>query len=155
MAGVVYWVQSEKGVIGTARTAGFSAVACGILERNIWHNPSLRADASIGPYKWGLGLQQEIYVPTRRGEGTHLQPKSRTCGSVGPRNAPAGAAPYGYFVGWQHVIKCSVGNGLDRSEPLEFKFILWAIQHASWNGQDRSLRIDLLCIMDNNTFPYP
>ena len=39
----------------------------------------MRADASIGPYKWGLGLQQEIYVPTRRGEGTHLQPKSRTC----------------------------------------------------------------------------
>ena len=34
---------------------------------------------------------------------------------VGLRNAPAGAAPYGYFVGWQHVIKCSVGNGLDRS----------------------------------------
>jgi len=34
----------------------------------------MRADASIGPYKWGLGLQQEIYVPTRRGEGTHLQP---------------------------------------------------------------------------------
>ena len=57
------------------------------------------ADASIGPYKWGLGLQQEIYVPTRRGEGTHLQPKRRTCGSVGLRNAPAGAAPYGYFVG--------------------------------------------------------
>ena len=74
--------------------------------------------ASIGPYKWGLGLQQEIYVPTRRGKGTHLQPKNRTCGSVGLRNAPVGAAPYGYFVGWQHVIKCSVGYGLDRSECL-------------------------------------
>lgn len=75
------------------------------------------AVASIGPCKWFAAFGITSKVSPRRGESTHLRPKSRLT-AVGLRNAPAGAAPYGYFVRWQHVIKCSVGNGLDRSEAL-------------------------------------
>ncbi len=83
----------------------------------------MRDDASIVPYKWLVSLWQMNIVHwgkvfLRRGEGTHLRPKSRTCGPVGLRNAPAGAAPYRILIGWQRTIKCSVGNGLDRSETL-------------------------------------
>ena len=53
-------------------------------------------------------------VSPRQDEGIHLRPKSRLT-AVGLRNAPAGAAPYGCFAGWQLITKQSVGNGLDRS----------------------------------------
>ena len=53
-----------------------------------------RDDASIVPYKYSIGPQRMIYVSPRRDEGI---------------------APYRTFIRWQHMINCSVGNGLDRS----------------------------------------
>ena len=51
------------------------------------------AVASIGPCKWFAAFGITSKVPPRRGESTHLRPKSRLT-AVGLRNAPAGAAPY-------------------------------------------------------------
>ena len=53
----------------------------------------MRADASIGPCKWFAAFGITSKVSPRRGEGTHLRPKSRLT-AVGLRNASAGAAPY-------------------------------------------------------------
>ena len=57
----------------------------------------MRDDASIVPYKWFLvccGFVIGNIAKLRRGEG--IPPDST-------------------FIGRQHIIKCSVGNGLDRS----------------------------------------
>ena len=35
-----------------------------------------------------------------------------------PGRRDEGIPPYRYFIGWQRIIKSSVGNGLDRSETL-------------------------------------
>ena len=51
------------------------------------------AVASIGPCKWFAAFGITSKVSPRRGESTHLRPKSRLT-AVGLRNAPAGAAPY-------------------------------------------------------------
>ena len=51
------------------------------------------AVASIGPCKWFAAVGITSKVSPRRGESTHLRPKSRLT-AVGLRNAPAGAAPY-------------------------------------------------------------
>ena len=48
---------------------------------------------------WGMKFCCGIYGrgSPRRGEGTHLRPKSHLT-AVGLRNAPAGAAPYGMIL---------------------------------------------------------
>ena len=55
--------------------------------------PVMLAVASIGPCKWFAAFGITSKVSPRRGESTHLRPKSRLT-AVGLRNAPAGAAPY-------------------------------------------------------------
>ena len=54
----------------------------------------MRDDASIVPYKWFASFAAISKVSPRQDEGT---------------------PPYSTFIGRQHIIKCSVGNGLDRS----------------------------------------
>ena len=69
----------------------------------------MRDDASIVPYKQFIGLRQ-IFTLLRGGV-----------------RAPR---PANNFQVWQRIIKCSVGNGLDRSENLQtmsHKIQIWRI----------------------------
>ena len=51
------------------------------------------AAARIGPCKWFAAFGITSKVSPRRGESTHLRPKSRLM-AIDLRNAPAGAVPY-------------------------------------------------------------
>ena len=62
--------------------------------------PDMRDGASIVPYKFFAAFVAIGKVPPRRDEGI---------------------TPYRTFVGWLRTIKCSVGNGLDRSETLLYR----------------------------------
>ena len=59
----------------------------------------MRDNASIVPYKWFASFVAISKVSPRQDEGI---------------------PPYSTFIGRQHIIKCSVGNGLDRSETLRW-----------------------------------
>ena len=55
----------------------------------------MRDDAGIVPYKWFASFVAISKVSPRQDEGI---------------------PPYSIFIGRQYIIKCSVGNGLDRSD---------------------------------------
>ena len=55
-------------------------------------------DASIVPYKWFASFVAISKVSPRQDEGI---------------------PPYSTFIGRQHIIKCSVGNGLPSDNPIE------------------------------------
>jgi hypothetical protein len=81
------------------------------------------AVASIGPCKWFAAFGITSKVSLRRGESTHLRPKSRLT-AVGLRNAPAGAAPYNpllLFITTTLIISKKPGNtGISRDIRTEF-----------------------------------
>ena len=83
------------------------------------------AAASIGPCKWFAAFGITSKVSPRRGESTHLRPKSRLT-AVGLRNAPAGANAgpgncFGFCM-WNHPsVTCGDGSRPKRSRGCRYE----------------------------------